>query len=92
MSNYFKQADPRGILQEYPIGEEFNLKIGSLSKDQIKNIQEQRFLRLIDRAWSNPFYFRRWSSIGLDPNWVWPPIFGTPKVRFLKPLGVSYRY
>ena len=66
MSNYFKQADPRGILQEYPIGEEFNLKIGSLSKDQIKNIQEQRFLRLIDRAWSNPFYFRRWSSIGLE--------------------------
>ena len=66
MSNYFKQADTRGILQEYPIGEEFNLKIGSLSKDQIKNIQEQRFLHLIDRAWSNPFYFRRWSSIGLE--------------------------
>jgi phenylacetate-CoA ligase len=66
VSNYFKQADPRGILQEYPIGEEFNLKIGSLSKDQIKNIQEQRFLHLIDRAWSNPFYFRRWSSIGLE--------------------------
>ena len=66
MSSYFRKADPKTILADYPIGNEFRSKIGKMNVEQIRGLQEKRFLQLIDKAWINPFYLRRWSSVGLE--------------------------
>lgn len=68
MSKYFRQADPLNITREFPIGTEFDTQIGSLRPDQIRNLQESRFLNLMQKAWTNPFYKRRWEAVGLEPG------------------------
>ncbi|MBH68646.1 MAG: CoF synthetase [Rhodospirillaceae bacterium] len=68
MSKYFEQANPNKVIRDYPIGSEFNNKIASLGREQIWELQQDRFLKLMKRAWKNPFYKRRWSAVGLEPN------------------------
>ncbi len=65
-SNYFLQADPRTILQDYPVGPAFLDGPARLSRDELRNLQESRFSSVIARAWEVPFYQRRWSAIGLE--------------------------
>ena len=68
MSEYFRQANPYQVVTDYPIGNEVWSKFGEMNGEQIRNLQETRFLQLVKKAWSNPFYFRRWSSVGLEPG------------------------
>ena len=68
MSEYFRQANPYQVVTDYPIGNEVWTKFGEMNGEQIRNLQETRFLQLVKKAWSNPFYFRRWSSVGLEPG------------------------
>ena len=66
MSEYFRQAEPNRIVVDYPIGKEFWPKFGEMNSEQVRDLQELRFLQLIDKAWSNPFYLRRWTAAGLE--------------------------
>ena len=68
MSEYFRQAEPNQIVVDYPIGKEFWPKFGEMNSEQVRDLQELRFLQLVDKAWSNPFYLRRWGSVGLEPG------------------------
>ncbi|MDC0158445.1 AMP-binding protein [Rhodospirillaceae bacterium] len=68
MSEYFRQANPYQVVTDYPIGNEVWSKFGEMNGDQIRDLQETRFLQLVKKAWSNPFYLRRWSSVGLEPG------------------------
>ena len=68
MSEYFRQANPYKVVTDYPIGNEVWSKFGEMNGEQIRNLQETRFLQLVKKAWSNPFYLRRWSSVGLEPG------------------------
>ena len=68
MSEYFRQANPYQVVTDYPIGNEVWSKFGEMNGEQIRNLQETRFLQLVKKAWSNPFYLRRWSSVGLEPG------------------------
>ena len=66
MSEYFRQAEPNQIVVDYPIGKEFWAKFGETNSEQVRDLQELRFLQLVDKAWSNPFYLRRWTAAGLE--------------------------
>ena len=66
MSEYFRQAEPNQIVVDYPIGKEFWPKFGEMNSEQVRDLQEIRFLQLVDKAWSNPFYLRRWTAAGLE--------------------------
>ena len=68
MSEYFRQANPYQVVTDYPIGNEVWSKFGEMNGEQIRDLQETRFLQLVKKAWSNPFYLRRWSSVGLEPG------------------------
>ena len=68
MSEYFRQANPYKVVTDYPIGNEVWSKFGEMNGEQIRDLQETRFLQLVKKAWSNPFYLRRWSSVGLEPG------------------------
>ena len=68
MSRYFREADPTGILREYPIGEDFLNQVAGAGRDRLRRLQEGRFLRIVEQAWQNPFYHRHWSRAGLRPG------------------------
>ena len=39
-----------------------------MSRDELRALQERRFLDLVKRAWQVPFYRRRWAAAGLEPG------------------------
>ena len=68
MAQFFQQAQIEDNTKGYPIGDNFKNFIGALSRDELRSIQERRFVLLMEKAWNNPFYKRRWQSVGLEPN------------------------
>ena len=68
MAQFFQQAQIEDNTKGYPIGDNFKNFIGALSRDELRSIQERRFALLMEKAWNNPFYKRRWQSVGLEPN------------------------
>ena len=64
---YWADVDPRQMLMDYPIGEAFLAGPAQWSADKLRAVQERRFQRVIARAWSVPFYERRWHAAGLEP-------------------------
>ncbi len=68
MSDYFNEADPRRVIAEYPIGAEFLAGPASLGRDELRALQERRFLEVIRRGWQVPFYRRLWNSRGIEPG------------------------
>ncbi len=64
---YWAGFDPRQALADYPIGEAFLNGPARWSTDELRAVQERRFQRVVARAWSVPFYERRWRAAGLEP-------------------------
>ena len=64
MAQFFQQAQIEDNTKDYPIGDNFKNFIGALSRDELRSIQERRFALLMEKAWNNPFYKRRWQRVG----------------------------
>jgi phenylacetate-coenzyme A ligase PaaK-like adenylate-forming protein len=54
-------------LSDYPLGDDFTLRLAKISRDALFDLQNQRFQKLMARAWQIPFYQRLWSAKGLVP-------------------------
>jgi len=65
---YWAGFDPRELLSSYPIGQAFLNGPARWSPDELRATQERRFQRVVARAWSVPFYQRRWRAAGLEPG------------------------
>ena len=70
MSIYFEQAQPAALLEAYPIGVAFLEGPAALNAGQLRELQEKRFARVIERAWQVPFYQRHWREAGLNPGYI----------------------
>ena len=68
MTGYFEEARPGRLLAEYPVGERFLSGPARLGRDELRSLQERRFLRVMARGWEVPFYARRWRAAGLEPG------------------------
>lgn len=68
MSDYFDEADPARLRSEYPVGETFLNGPAKLSRDALRDLQEQRFRAVMQRAWQVPFYQRHWGAQGIEPG------------------------
>ena len=68
LPTYWAQVNPREMLADYPIGQAFLDGPAQWSADELRATQERRFQRVIARAWSVPFYHRRWRAAGLEPG------------------------
>ncbi|MFO1352339.1 MAG: AMP-binding protein [Gammaproteobacteria bacterium] len=68
MANYFDAFDTLALLREFPLGDAFVSTFKSLSRDELRLRQEQRFRRVLRRAWEIPFYQRRYRAVGLEPG------------------------
>ena len=65
---YFEEAGFGRLLAAYPIGEAFLAGPARMSRDELRALQERRFLRVAARGWEVPFYARRWRAAGLEPG------------------------
>jgi phenylacetate-CoA ligase len=64
-ASYFDWFDPRQLREEFPLGAAFTRKFQHLSRDELRHDQNQRFQKLLARAWQMPFYQRLWCAQGL---------------------------
>lgn len=66
-SPYYHQAlNFEELCKEYPPAREYEQTTHLLSRDEIRSIQERRFIKQIERAWQIPFYQRHWSKAGME--------------------------
>lgn len=65
---YFEAFDARQMLADYPVGDAFVARYTHMSRDELRALQNARFLKLMRRGWEIPFYRRLWSARGLEPG------------------------
>lgn len=65
---FYDVVDPRALRQEYTIGSAFDAFARSISRDGLRALQEERFQRLMSRAWKMGFYQRLWGAAGIEPG------------------------
>ncbi|TGY90175.1 phenylacetate--CoA ligase family protein [Marinicauda algicola] len=65
---YFNSADWATVERDYPVGEAFTRFVTSVSRDELRAMQEARFLECVKRAWKTPFYRRLWGEAGVEPG------------------------
>ena len=64
--SYFDAFDARRALQEYPIGADFVARYSKIGREELRAIQEVRFLKVVRRAWQIGFYRRHWGAAGIE--------------------------
>lgn len=65
---YYESFDYPAMLEEYPLGDAFLKRYQGMSRDELKSIQNARFLKLMEKAWTIPFYQRLWGNAGVKPE------------------------
>ncbi len=63
---YFEAFDAKQMLTEYPVGDAFTTRYAAISRDELHALQNERFLKLMQRGWEIPFYKRIWGSKGIE--------------------------
>lgn len=66
--NYFEAMDYAGIIRDYGRPESFVERFSTLSRDELRAIQNERFLKIVAFAWKIPFYQRLWGASGVVPD------------------------
>ena len=65
---YHQALDFEALWREFPPPPDYFSGTYRLSRDEMRAMQEQRFLRQMERAWQVPFYRRHWSAAGMEPG------------------------
>jgi phenylacetate-CoA ligase len=63
--NYFDAADLPTIRRDYPLGQPFLARFRGMSRDELRALQNHRFLQVMEFAWKVPFYQRLWGRAGI---------------------------
>ena len=63
---YHSSINLVALWQEFPPAPDFFQSTWMLSADELRALQNQRFLRQMQRAWQVPFYKRHWGAHGLE--------------------------
>jgi phenylacetate-CoA ligase len=63
---YFEAFDAKQMMADYPIGDAFLARYTSMSRDELRAIQNKQFAKLMKRGWELPFYQRLWGAVGLE--------------------------
>jgi phenylacetate-CoA ligase len=65
---YQQQLNWQELWAAYPVPDVFARTVFVASRDEIRALQNRRFLETVTRGWANPFYRERWSDAGLQPG------------------------
>jgi len=66
VGGYFEEAGLDRLREEYPVGDAFLAGPARLGCDELRDLQDRRFRRVVARGWEVPFYARRWRAAGLE--------------------------
>jgi phenylacetate-CoA ligase len=64
---YFDSFDWADIRARYPLGQAFLDRFTRISADELRAVQNERFMALMARGWQIPFYQRLWGKAGIEP-------------------------
>lgn len=64
----YGRLDFEALWREYPPAPEFIDGVYRASRDELRAIQEKRFLQQVARAWEIPFYQSFWGKAGVQPG------------------------
>lgn len=67
LPTYFDAMDYPAMIAEYGRPEDFVTRYGRLSRDELRAVQNRRFLTVMEFAWKVPFYQRLWGAAGIGP-------------------------
>jgi phenylacetate-CoA ligase len=67
LPTYFDAMDYPAMIAEYGRPEDFLTRYGRLSRDELRAVQNRRFLTVMEFAWKVPFYQRLWGAAGITP-------------------------
>lgn len=62
---YYKSIDFEKLVRDYPPPEEFAQGVWLWDRKDLDEMQNRRFLEIVEHAWGNPFYRRRWEQHGV---------------------------
>ncbi len=65
---YFAGFDIDQMLTDHPIGDDFLSTFTQMTRDELRALQNERFMKCVARAWDVPFYRRHWGDAGLEPG------------------------
>jgi phenylacetate-CoA ligase len=65
---YYGSLDFEALWREYPPAPDYFDGTDKLSRDEIRRMQNERFVRQLTRAWQVPFYQRHWGAHGMEPG------------------------
>ena len=67
LPTYFDAMDYPAMIAEYGRHEDFVPRYGRLSRDDLRAVQNRRFMNVMQFAWKIPFYQRLWGAKGITP-------------------------
>ena len=65
---YHQALDFEALWREFPPAPDYFSGTYQLSREELRVMQEERFLRQMARAWQVPFYRRHWGAAGMEPG------------------------
>lgn len=65
---YWKSIDWEKLTRDYPPPGLYETTVGRMSAEEIRRLQNARFLERVAEAWRYPFYRDRWTQAGLVPS------------------------
>jgi phenylacetate-CoA ligase len=64
---YWRSLDFEALTREFPPPPDYFRTTFRVSRDELRAIQEKRFLATVARGWEIPFFRRHWGAAGLEP-------------------------
>lgn len=65
---YRDSIDWARFSKEYPAPDLYEAGMFRWSRDRMRALQNERFLRIMEIGWRTPFYVRRWKEAGIEPG------------------------
>lgn len=68
LPTYRSAFDWGALMREYPLPDVFFNTVYRWPPERIRALQNERFLKIMDVGWRNPFYSVRWNAAGVAPG------------------------
>ena len=65
---YWRALDFEQLARDYPPPPDFFRTTFVMSRDELRALQETRFLATMRRGWEIPFFQRHWGKVGMEPG------------------------
>ena len=65
---YWRSLDFEQLTRDYPPPPDYFRITARLSRDELRSLQEKRFLATVKRGWEIPFFQRHWAGAGIEPG------------------------